>query len=428
MVTKNLKSIIGTCFTMVRPGTHTFGVMPIVGVTGKKRYLSNTNYHNATGNWGTFPISIITDLTLDPNARGISVGTGGTAATEDDYQLEHTITSGITMAMAEMEGGSSTLSCPFITYKITVANTGSDPITIREIGYKQCARTVLAQVADATTDETICLLDRTVLDVPLTIQAGDAGMIYYKISTITRQPKTVAGVEIVPWESGTDEQIAAMIDAARLGTIDLQTDAGWEVGDVRVVNIGEWTGGGNIIHPATQIALVISSFEEYEGCGNIMQFDYANLGTVGSRFNATATNAGGYGASEMKTVTIPALVEAFPSWLSSRLLTFNVKSSIGSKSSTIETVTGNKLALRSEVEITGSATVSAPGEGTQVDLYTIADNRPKTDALTTTRGYIYFLRSPRIDASNSFVTVTAGGAIGSVSASSQNYFAVFGCL
>ena len=64
---------------------------------------------------------------------------------------------------------------------------------------------------------------------------------------------------------------------------------------------------------------MITSFEEYMGCDNVMQFDFACALSSYVRMNATATTAGGYGASEMKTVTLPALVEALPDWLKTRL-------------------------------------------------------------------------------------------------------------
>ena len=46
------------------------------------------------------------------------------------------------------------------------------------------------------------------------------------------------GVTIVPWSTGTDEEIAAMIAAAHAGKINLQTDGGWAVGDVRSITVG----------------------------------------------------------------------------------------------------------------------------------------------------------------------------------------------
>lgn len=185
-------------------------------------------------------------------------------------------------------------------------------------------------------------------------------------------------VTIVPFASGTDAQIAAMIDAAHAGLIDLQQDGGWNVGDVRTISIAEFTGGGNVVHSAQDIDIVISSFDEYMNSGNVLQFDFKDELASSNRMNETATNVGGYGESEMKTVTLPALVNAMPSWVQTRLIEFSALTSEGNNSSTIVNVTGNKLALRSIKEVFGDAGRSFDGEGNQVAYYNVGnDNRKK---------------------------------------------------
>ena len=99
--------------------------------------------------------------------------------------------------------------------------------------------------------------------------------------------------------------------------------------------------------------------------------------------NSSNTTTGGYAESEMKTTTLPALVDALPSWLKSRLKTFSVLASAGGDSlDTVETVTGNKLALRSEVEVFGAISLSHVVEGTQVPYYESANTRIKTKGLS----------------------------------------------
>ena len=126
------------------------------------------------------------------------------------------------------------------------------------------------------------------------------------------------------------------------------------------------------------VDIVITSFDEYNGCGNVLQFDFACCLSTKYRMNPTDTTEGGYGASEMKTVTLPALAEALPDWIKTRLKTFSVPTSAGSGSAEIVQVTNNKLALRSEVEVYGSPSFSAPGEGTAISYYTDSAHRVKT--------------------------------------------------
>lgn len=239
----------------------------------------------------------------------------------------------------------------------------------------------------------------------------------------TPEPPTPGGSS---WTNGTDAEVAALLDAAAAGTIDLQEDAGWRVGDKRLIHIDAWTGGSDVAHAAEDLLIVISSFSEYTGCGNILQFDFAECCTESQAINDTLTTVGGYGASEMKTVTLPALAEALPSWLKTRLKTFSVLASAGYPNiSTIETVKGNKLALRSSVEVFGAEGMQ--GEGAQLAYYTARENRIKRYA-TEIPGYYAFwgTRTPRGDIY--YYEVTNEGYLLYANANFPHDIAPFGCL
>ena len=47
------------------------------------------------------------------------------------------------------------------------------------------------------------------------------------------------------WATGTDAEIAALLDAAAAGSVDLQRDAGWAVGDVRRIPLRALLSGSN---------------------------------------------------------------------------------------------------------------------------------------------------------------------------------------
>jgi hypothetical protein len=416
MVTRNFLNILAMA---LQAGSDKGGV-PGRAVTGEFRYF------NGGLSFLSGPTKAVTKTATD---AGISVGTGSTAATEDDWQLENTLTTGINITLTETAYGNDAPGIPYVQYKITVTNTGSEPITVKEIGYKQTVGSVKYPGATTDTNTKVFLLDRTVLDTPVTIAAGDAGIITYKLRTIPRLYDTVEGVQMVSFADGTDEQIAAILDAAAAGTINLQTDAGWRVGDKRKISLSAFTGGNNVTCPAQDVYIAISSFEEYMGCGNVMQFDFACCTSAQFRMNSGATT-GGYAASEMKNTTLPALVEALPAWLKSRLKTFSVLAGNGgggSSSQTVETVTGNKLALRSEVEVFGRNLSSPAGEGEQVEYYKTPDaGRIKTQGVAGSAA-LWWERS--VYSSSNFCIVNAYGSAYSGGTASNTYgLAPFGCI
>lgn len=233
--------------------------------------------------------------------------------------------------------------------------------------------------------------------------------------------------EMVSWADGTDEQIAVMIDAAKAGRIDLQTDGGWAVGDKRTISIAAFTGGGDVAHEAQEIDIVISSFEDYNSCGCIMQFDFAEALASGGRMNSTEASTGGYGNSEMYLTTIPALVEALPSWLKERLVEFSVlAANNGGPSASIATVPGNKLALRSETEVTGKY-YSMGGEGTQIPYYATTENRIKNLGHGG-EAYKWWERSVSASADWCFLNVNATGGADYTQSHKTAGISPFGCI
>lgn len=414
MVTRNYENLLST---ILASSSVIYGHLPVIGVNGLEYFLTN-NF--------SFPGSRAEAFTNSATTAGISIGTGSTPATRGDVNLEETITGGVNVTLTSKVIGCDAPGAPWLKYTLTVTNTGSDPLTITEVGYKQTVKAATYPGATSAAD-VVCLFDRTVLDTPLTIQGGDAGVLEYTLKTnpVTR---TKGGVKLVSFTYGSDADIAAMIDAARAGTIDLQEDGGWVVGDYRTIHIDAFTGGNNVAHAAQDIDIVITEFGDYNECGSLFQFDFVESLTAGQRMNATATNVGGYGATEMYTTTLPALVDALPSWLKSRLLEFDVLVSAGNKSTTIETVSNNKLALRSEIEIFGTTSYSAADEGSQVKWYKAgASPRTKRQGRTGSANY-WWERSPDSGSSYNFCYVSSNGNASYYTASLTCGLAPFGCI
>ncbi len=414
MITRNLKNLTAM---LLQSTTNTFGSLMVRGINGRSYYTNGAF---------SFPVSRAEAFTFDAGAAGVSFGTGSTPANENDLNLESTITSGVTVTLTSRVAGCDAPGNPWLQYTFTITNATEEPLTIREIGYKQTLRCATSPGRTNSTD-VVCLLDRTVLDAPLILAAGDAGVLVYKLKTNPMPTTVIGGVEIVSFEWGSNAQIAAMIDAAHAGTIDLQRDAGWRVGNMRKIHIDAFTGGGNTAHAAQDIDIVITSFENYNNCGCVLQFDFAEALAEGQRINASDTNAGGYGATEMKTVTLPALVEALPTWLKDRLLTFNVLASAGNASGVIETVTNNQLALRSEIEVFGASLSSYAGEGSQIEYYELSGTRAKGIGYSGSND-LWWERSPKSGSSSGFCSVNGLGARAYYPASCTYGCAPFGCI
>ena len=411
MITNNLKQVLAAA---LQSNSTVYGSMRVRSVSGITYYA-----HCA---YGAFPSTRAETFTLNAGAAGVSFGKGSTPPTEEDINLEDMITSGVTITLTSRLPRCDSYGNPYLEYTFTITNTGSETLLIREVGYKQ---TIKCSTTPGRNDnvDVVCLLDRTLLDVPLEIAAGDAGVLVYTLKTLPHPAKTVNGVEIVGFDWGTDEQVAAVLDAAKAGTIDLQADAGWRVGDMRRIHIDAFTGGGGSSHAAQDVDIVISSFEDYNECGCVMQFDFVEALATGQRMNASNTTSGGYGASEMCTTTLPALVDALPEWLKTRLTTFDVVANGGS--SNVVTVADQKLALRSTMEIFGSKQNSQVEEGTQTQLYKLSYYRPKRKGYGGSTDY-WWGRS--VGSGGFFCIVSGSGGTGSYSASGAYGVAPFGCI
>lgn len=412
MITRNFENLLAT---VLESSSVVYGHLPVIGVNGLEYFLTNNL---------NFPGSRTEAFTLDASAAGISLGTGVTAASKTDVNLESTITSGVTVAVtSKVVGCEVGAGEPYLEYTLTVTNTGSSAIVITEVGYKQTVKAANWPGATSAND-VVCLIDRTVLSTPVTIQGGDAGIVKYTLKTVPA-PKTVSGVKIVSFTYGSDAEVAAMIDAARLGTIDLQSDGGWAVGDTRTIHISAFSGGGSTSHVAQDIDIAISQFGDYMSCGCLFQFDFVEALATGQRMHSSNVNS--YENSEMVATTLPALVAALPSWLQSRLKTFSVAVGTGGGTSTVDTVTGNKLALRSEIEIFGTTTYSPIGEGAQIDWYKAGGARIKRRGRTGS-AHIWWERSPSASSSTYFCFVYNNGTANGITASNAHGLAPFGCI
>ena len=123
--------------------------------------------------------------------------------------------------------------------------------------------------------------------------------------------------------------------------------------------------------------------------------------------NSSNTNSGGWKNSAMRTTHLPAILALMPTEVQNGIREVSKKASVGGASSTIETVS-DKLFLLSEVEIFGSTSYSAAGEGTQYDYYKAGNSKVKKRNGSAAN---WWERSPYASISTYFCLVdSVGGA------------------
>lgn len=112
---------------------------------------------------------VVTDFSVG----GVIFGTGTTPPTLDDYCMSGETITAITWAsnglQSEITDNGLTIANGY-----TITNTGEEAITIGEIG-------LIASPTGSTAEGNYALLERTVLDAPITIEPGGVGQVTYTV-------------------------------------------------------------------------------------------------------------------------------------------------------------------------------------------------------------------------------------------------------
>ena len=115
----------------------------------------------------------ITDYT----SQGVVFGNGTVEPSADDYKLSGSIVSSKLGVTARVTRNADDDGCTNIAV-FTITNNGSSAVTISEVALFD--KFFYTQSND-TLSSTYAMLDRTLLDAPLVIPAGDVGLITYTI-------------------------------------------------------------------------------------------------------------------------------------------------------------------------------------------------------------------------------------------------------
>jgi hypothetical protein len=102
------------------------------------------------------------------------LGTGTTAPTADDYRLESPITTNLSCDSVSVSRTSL-----IKTYTATFTNSGSSDITVTEVGFMIY---IFYNYSSTTENSDHFLMDRTVLETPITIPAGESRTVTYELS------------------------------------------------------------------------------------------------------------------------------------------------------------------------------------------------------------------------------------------------------
>lgn len=366
MVTRNFERLMAFILGANTTGHHSFE-LPLISTSGAPFYISDYTFAGSNTTLGRIVGS------TSATGNGVDVGSDGTPTTGLEWNLNNRLT-GVTIAIAAAVSETNKYGDMIQKINVSVTNNNNFDVTVREICYKQWIYGCEFYGVWTSSWGVLfsAMLDRTVLDEPITIPPGETGIIIYRLASSLYGPRTIQGVPIVTFRDGTDEEIGAMIDAARQDKFDLQKDCGWSVGDIRTIHIDAFTGGGNTSHAAQDLDIVITSFDDYNNCGCLFQFDSRECLATKQRMNPT--NTVNYGATEMVSTTLPALEAALPSWLKSRLIPFDVLYHASYHPSENSVLTNQKLAIRSSVESRNDGN-AIPPDGEYMEYYSSSGYR-----------------------------------------------------
>ena len=190
-----------------------------------------------------------------------------------------------------------------------------------------------------------------------------------------------------------DNDWSAIIAACHSGSVP----STWVVGNSKTMTING---------TSYQVDIIGKNHDTYTNGGKApLTFQLHDCYGETKNMNSSNTNSGGWKNSAMRTTRLPAILALMPTEVQNGIREVSKKASVGGASSTIETVS-DKLFLLSEVEIFGSTSYSAAGEGTQYDYYKAGNSKVKN---RNGSAAYWWERSPYASNSTFFCLVSSSG-------------------
>ena len=209
-----------------------------------------------------------------------------------------------------------------------------------------------------------------------------------------------------------DNDWSAIIAACHSGSVP----STWVVGNSKTMTING---------ASYQVDIIGKNHDTYTAGGKApLTFGLHDCYADTKAMNSSDMNSGGWKNSAMRTTHLPAILALMPTEVQNGIREVSKKASVGGASSTIETVS-DKLFLLSEVEIFGSTSYSAAGEGTQYDYYQAGNSKVKK---RNGSAAVWWERSPYASNSTDFCLVYSSGRADANGASYANGVAFGFCF
>jgi hypothetical protein len=209
-----------------------------------------------------------------------------------------------------------------------------------------------------------------------------------------------------------DNDWASIIAACHSGSVP----STWVVGNSKTMTING---------ASYQVDIIGKNHDTYASGGKApLTFQLHDCYGETKNMNSSNTNSGGWTSCAMRSTHLPAILALMPTEVQNGIREVSKKASVGGASSTIETVS-DKLFLLSEVEIFGSTSYSAAGEGTQYDYYKAGNSKVKN---RNGSAAAWWERSPSASGSTHFCLVYSDGSASSSRASSARGVAFGFCF
>ena len=170
MITKNWYKTIATLMFCEKGTSWNVGILDTNGVSSAHYFYNNTSFYSVY-NLAEALQSIRTNY---ENGGGVRFGTGNTPATLDDYKLSGDIITTLSGNCAISNGVNA--DGAYITALYTLTNTGNSDVAVAEVG------TFVHINKTNSNTHAYPMIDRTVLDTPVTIPAGGIGQVEYTIT------------------------------------------------------------------------------------------------------------------------------------------------------------------------------------------------------------------------------------------------------
>ena len=210
-----------------------------------------------------------------------------------------------------------------------------------------------------------------------------------------RSPRWFTGIKY-PYEANfADNTWETIIAACQRGAVPEI----WAVGNHKTMMING---------ASYQVDIIGKNHDTYAAGGTApLTFQLHDCYADKKAMNGLNTNRGGWTSCAMRSTHLPAILALMPTEVQNGIREVNKLTSAGNKSATINT-TADKLFLLSEVEIFGSTTYSAAGEGTQYDYYKAGNSKAK---YRNGSAASWWERSPSASGSTRFCLVYSDGDV-----------------